>query len=339
MVDTRGGRIEAFDAPSADSKFVAVSAAGRRAAAIDRSGDLTRLVALNADGPPREIVSLNEHLRGVVGGTAVRIDHKGPKGDDRISWMLLPPGHRPGAPLPTVVNVYPGAVGRETFTRFALDDVYALNDHLLAARGYAVLYPSLPVDYEKLPREPLEGLVGEVFAAVDAAVAAGHADPARLAVQGHSYGGYAVGALVGMTDRFKTAVALAGSYDLVSAYGSFDVQQRLEHPTAGLDLFFVHSLESGQNGLGAPPWVDPQRYLRNSPLMRVEQVRTPIMLVTGDLDYIPTTQTEEFFTALTRLNKDAVMVRYWGEGHEPTSPANIRDLWRRLFDWYDRALR
>jgi len=50
------------------------------------------------------------------------------------------------------------------------------------------------------------------------------------------------------------------------------------------------------------------------------------------------TQAEEMFTALYRLNKDALFVRYWGEGHVLASSANIRDFWRRVFTWYDRHL-
>src|SRR3546814_18476297 len=96
------------------------------------------------------------------------------------------------------------------------DTLYGLRDRVLGGRGYAWLYPSLPVDYTKVPREPLNGLVEDVFAAGDAAVAAGYVDPDRLAVQGQSYGGYTAAALVGLTDRFKAAVAQAGPYNLLS---------------------------------------------------------------------------------------------------------------------------
>ena len=41
------------------------------------------------------------------------------------------------------------------------------------------------------------------------------------------------------------------------------------------------------------------------------------------------------FTALKRQNKRAEFVRYWGEGHTLNSPANIRDLWARVFAWFD----
>lgn len=339
IINLRSGHITRFRGLSPESRFVALSVAGQRAVVVDHADNVTRLLVLGANGETRPIVTLNDHLRDVIGGVPVRIDHLGPKGDRRMSWILLPRNRAPGKPIPTIVNVYPGAVGRSTFSRAKIDEVSALNDHLLAAHGYAVLYPSIPVDYDRLPREPLAELSADVFAAVDAAIAKGYSDPERLGLQGHSYGGFAAGALVGLTSRFKSAVAMAGVYDQISAYGAFDVRQRLEHSSKGLDLFFVHSIESGQTGLGAAPWDDPERYLRNSPLMRVKQINTPIMLVSGDLDYIPTTQTEEFFTALTRLNKDAVMVRYWGEEHVLTSPANIRDLWRRLFDWYDKTLK
>jgi hypothetical protein len=43
-------------------------------------------------------------------------------------------------------------------------------------------------------------------------------------------------------------------------------------------------------------------------------------------------------TALTRLNKDAVYVRYYGEDHVFNSPANIRDMWGRIFVWYEKTL-
>lgn len=338
LIDLAEGRVDSIAAHSADSQFVAVSPATRQAAVVDRADNMTVLSVFGPEGSVREVVQLNARLRDVVGGTPVRIDHQGPGGDARMSWLLLPPGHQPGTRVPTVVIVYPGATGRDTWTRGGLDEFDPLSDHILAARGYAVLRPSLPVRYEQVPRDPLAGLVEEVFAAVDAAVAQGYVDPDRLAVQGGSYGGYTTGALVGLTNRFRSAIAMAGFYNLTSKYGQFDVRRRLDVERNGLDLSAVSLMETSQGGMGGPPWADPERYLRNSPLMHVADVRTPIMLMTGDRDYVSTAQTEEFFTALARLDRDALMVRYYGEDHVYNSPANIRDMWRRIFDWYGQTL-
>lgn len=338
FVDLASGRIDTVTASAKQSEFIAASPAGRRAALIEKSDNQAVLVTVDAAGSRRELTRLNSHLKGVAGGTPVRIDHKGPKGDERHSWLLLPPGYKAGTRLPTVAIVYPGASGNPTWTTREMDDVFALNEHILAAQGYAVLYPTIPVAYHEVPRDPLDGLVDEVVAAVDAAVARGYVDADRLAVQGQSYGGYTTGALVGLTDRFKSAVAMAGLYNLISSYGQFDERQRLYHEKTGLDLFAVSLMETDQGGMGAPPWEDPERYLRASPLMYVKNIKTPIMLLSGDMDYISTTQTEEFFTALTRLDKDAVLVRYYGEGHVYNSPANIRDMWDRMLAWYEKTL-
>lgn len=63
------------------------------------------------------------------------------------------------------------------------------------------------------------------------------------------------------------------------------------------------------------------------------------MIIQGDMDYVAMQQGEQFFTALYRQNKRAVFVRYWGEGHILDSPANIRDMWQRIYAWFDEFLR
>ncbi len=88
--------------------------------------------------------------------------------------------------------------------------------------------------------------------------------------------------------------------------------------------------------MGNPPWKDSERYLRNSPLTYADRIKTPLMLVQGDMDIIGLTQGQEMFTALYRQNKRARFVRYWGESHVLNSPANIKDFWTRAFDWFDQ---
>jgi dipeptidyl aminopeptidase/acylaminoacyl peptidase len=80
-------------------------------------------------------------------------------------------------------------------------------------------------------------------------------------------------------------------------------------------------------------------YLRNSPLSYVERVETPVMIIHGDLDVaVPIEQAEQFFSALYRQNKRARFLRYWGEGHVLDSPANIQDMWQRIYAWLDEFL-
>ena len=93
-----------------------------------------------------------------------------------------------------------------------------------------------------------------------------------------------------------------------------------------------------QFGLGVSVWEDPALYWRGSPIAYVPQIEAPILLVGSDLDGGFTNQYDDMFVALNRWRKTVDYVRYWGEAHGPSSPANIRDLTRRSREWFDRFL-
>ena len=45
-------------------------------------------------------------------------------------------------------------------------------------------------------------------------------------------------------------------------------------------------LEKGADGLGGPPWAEPDRYRESSAVLKADKVSTPLMLIHGDLDFI-----------------------------------------------------
>jgi dipeptidyl aminopeptidase/acylaminoacyl peptidase len=212
-----------------------------------------------------------------------------------------------------------------------------LNLQLLAARGYAVLIPSMPLRPEGETTDPYLELTKGVLPAVDKAIDLGIADPKKLAVMGQSYGGYATYGLITQTNRFQAAVVLAGISDLASMYGGFDARFRYDE-FANERIFLQAWAEGGQGRMGSPPWKDLGRYLRNSPIAYAERVQTPLLIIQGDLDYVAMQQGEQFFTALYRQNKRVRFARYWGEEHVFESPANIRDMWQQIFKWLDEHL-
>lgn len=65
---------------------------------------------------------------------------------------------------------------------------------------------------------------------------------------------------------------------------------------------------------------------------------TPLLLVHGDLDFIPIQQSEKFFTAIYRQDRRAVFIRYQGEWHTVANRANVLDLWGRIADWLTETL-
>lgn len=231
--------------------------------------------------------------------------------------------------------MYAGIVAKDRpFTQLQLNMANALNLQIAAAFGYAVLWPSMPLNPPGETDDPLLKLGDGVLPAIDKVVADGLVDPGRVFVAGHSFGGFAACGLITQNDRFKAAISLAGITDLTSLYGSLFGPIRYTE-LAHEHLFHFTWSESGQGRMGRPPWEDAGRYLRSSPIFYVDRVQTPVMLIHGDLDQVPMDESEAFFMSLNRQGKRAELVRYWGEGHVLQSPANVRDMWARIIAWLD----
>lgn len=282
------------------------------------------------------VARTNQFLREIEPGKLLQIEYRSLEHEQLKAWVILPPSPKGGKPYPVIVWVYGGQTyGEEDPFLAAINNSHPLNLQLLAAHGYVVLMPSMPLEPYGEAGEPYFELMNGVFPALNKLIESGIADPNRVGVMGHSYGGYSVYGLITQTKRFKAAAALAGFSDLMSMYGEFDPAQRYT-PFAHEDSFRMWQAET--LFMGGPPWKDEQKYIRNSPISYVEKVATPVLIIQGDLDFIPLQQGEEFFTALYRQNKRAEFVRYWGEDHILNSPANIKDMWRRLYAWFDQFL-
>lgn len=327
----------AIPAPRAGARMVSIAPARDAALYVASDpADGTRLWLTRADGPAVELWRGNEWVREIRRGRAEAITYNATDGTALTGWLLLPAGHVAGTRIPVVTIVYPGA----TFTPAPPPAFSPLSEsfehpQLLAALGYGVLLPSMPEAEKPLQSDALGALAAGVLPLLDTVVARGIADPARIAVLGQSAGGYAALGLVATTDRFRTAIASASYSNLLSLYGTFYGQYRygdMGHPQAGQMLRMLQ-MERASFGAGAPPWEEPARYLDNSPVLRAARVRAPVMLVHGDLDFIPVQQAEEFFTALYRQDRRARLVRYHGEWHTISARANVLDMWARIADW------
>lgn len=340
QIDLSSGQITPLIKPHAEAIVVGYDPQNQTAitTAVDRTGTyvwLSRAPFTQAT----TVVEANTHLRQIAQAEFKKIEYRSLDGQELKGWLLLPVGYQAGKRYPMITVVYAGNVFGDNppvMTR-TINRASSLNFQLLAARGYAVLFPSIPLKPEGETSDPYPELTKGVLPALDKVVEMGIADPKRNGLLGQSYGGYAVYGLITQTNRFQTAVSLAGLSDLVSLYGVFDARFRYDQ-FPHERLFMMTLAENGQLRMGAPPWKDFERYLRNSPLSYVNRIETPLMIVQGDQDYVAMQQGEQIFTALYRQNKRAAFLRYWGEGHVLEGQANVRDMWKRIFGWFDEFL-
>lgn len=338
FLDLESGRSMRLAAPAPDAELVTASAEARTALYRRKGDDGDRLLLVRAEQPARELLHFNRQLAGVAGGQAVMLTRReAGENEDRYDWLLLPPDHQPGDRHPLLVYFYPDTKYTKEWRSDDLRSVSFLNQHIPAAHGFAVLLASMKISSMEERGDPMTEMHGQLVRAAENVVAQGYADPVRWAIMGHSYGGYGTNGVITQTDRFKAAVALAGPVNLTSGYAIGLSQGKATEVASGLSFGAMWS-EGGQGRMGVAPWQDPERYVRNSPLFHADQVNTPLMLVHGEYDFVDVGQAEEMFNALHRQGKDAVFLRYWGENHVITSPANIRDMWQRIFGWFDEHL-
>lgn len=342
MIDLSTGQTTTLSKPNSEAMLAAFHPQSRTAvlAGRDRTGTYVWLLS-EPFTRAATIVETNTQLREIAQTEFQKIEYRSLDNRELKGWVLLPLGYQAGKSYPLITVVYAGQVFSDNppgGMMRSINSASSLNYHLLAAHGYAVLFPSIPLQPEGVTSDPYLELTKGVMPAIDKVIELGIADPKRLGVMGQSYGGYATYGLIAQSKRFQAAISLAGLSDLVSLYGVFDARFRYDQ-FAHERLQSMSLAEAGQIRMGNPPWKDFERYIRNSPLSYVERIETPLMIVQGDLDYVSMQQGEQVFTALYRQNKRARFVRYWGEGHVLESPANIRDLWRRIYEWFDSLLR
>lgn len=281
------------------------------------------------DSEPVKVAAANEFVAGIASGVAMPFDYAAIDGNKLRGWIYYPV--EGAGPWPTVVWVYPGLRYGSVRPRYLeVNNRSTLNANTLLAAGYAVLFPSMPSGANSLV-----DLGNGVLPAIDKAVQEGWTDAGRVGVFGHSGGGFAALGLATQTDRFKAVVAAAAPSDAFSGSGIFQGRWRYTDDPH-LQLFRYQSLEGT---LGGPLFQNRERFTENSPLTFASRITAPVLLLHGDLDYVPIELSEQVFSSLLRQEKRARFVRYFGEGHMLESPANIVDFWEQIVRWLDETLK
>ncbi len=281
-----------------------------------------------------KIWQLNTHLSGIKRGNVKLLHYLGADADSLRALLLLPTNYEAGRKYPLVTWIYPGKVIRkmQTHEMSKHSDSY-INLLPLAGQGYAVLIPSMP----RRSTDDCMEIEKGVLPAINQSIDLGFVDAQRIAAMGLSYGGYGTYCLITRTDRFRCAIALSGMSNLTSHYGAFDVRSRYEDfPFENVNR--LRNPETGQGALNHTLYQNPWKYIRNSPVFYADRIGTPLLMIYGDQDFVSIQQGEEMFTALYRQGKPARFVRYWGEGHNLISPANIKHMWSEIFGWLERYL-
>jgi dipeptidyl aminopeptidase/acylaminoacyl peptidase len=299
-----------------------VSRAGVAAAvrsAFTEGQNVYRINVTTRGAAPVQLTHINDDLLGRLKlATEERIVAKSTGNTEVEGWIVKPHNFNPSRKYPLIFEIHGGPHG---MYNVGFNPVY----QNFAANGYVVLYTNPRGStgygsgfgnaiYRNYPGPDYDDLM----AAVDATIAKGYIDTDRMYVGGCSGGGVLSSWVIGHTDRFAAAAVRCPVINWLSFAGHTDIP-----------LFTYFWFEK-------PFWEDPKPWLEHSSLMYVGNVKTPTLLMTGELDMrTPMPQTEEYYAALKMRGVPAALLRFEGEYHGTGSkPTNWMRTQLYMMSWY-----
>jgi len=276
---------------------------------LNKPQPITRLTSVNADVLDRiKLGKVEELWYTSTGGTKVE------------GWIIKPPGFDPSKKYPLIMEIHGGPHGM-------YNGAFSYQLQNFAANGYVVLYtnPRGSTGYGSTFGNAIERAYPSVdyddlMAGVDTVVNRGYIDPQRMYVGGCSGGGVLSSWVIGHTTRFAAAAVRCPVIDWMSMAGETDIP------------LFTYGF------FDAPFWEKPEQWIKQSSLAYVGNVKTPTLLMTGELDLrTPIPQTEEYYSALKMRKFPVVMLRFNGEYHGTGSkPSNFVRTQLYMMSWYQQ---
>jgi dipeptidyl aminopeptidase/acylaminoacyl peptidase len=225
---------------------------------------------------PVAITDFKNPYAGLEGIKKEKISYKREDGINLTGNLYLPKGFDPkkDKPLPVIMWAYPVEYksaadaaqvrgSKYTFTRLNYGSPI-----FWVTQGYAVLDAAeMPIVGEN-GKEPNDNFIPQLHLNAHAAIKKlsdmGVGDSTRVAVGGHSYGAFMTANLLAHTKLFKAGIARSGAYNRTLTPFGFQAEERTY-------------------------WEAPEIYNQMSPFTYANQIKTPILLIHGEMDNNPGT--------------------------------------------------
>ncbi len=236
--------------------------------------------------------------------------------------LYLPPGYKDGTRLPVVIWAYPleydtaatagqvrGSVNRFTFFR-------GTSQLFFLTQGYAVLdNAEMPV--VGTPETVNDTFVPQIVSNAEAAIRKldemGVGDPKRVGVGGHSYGAFMTANLLAHCDLFAAGIARSGAYNRTLTPFGFQSERRTL-------------------------WEATDTYVKMSPFMFADKIKTPLLMIHGMADNNSGTfpiQSERLFAALKGFGATARFVYLPYESHGYSARESVLHVLAEMIEWFD----
>ncbi|MDF2190228.1 prolyl oligopeptidase family serine peptidase [Paraflavitalea sp. CAU 1676] len=288
---------------------------------------IKNLVLRIADKP---ITSFANPYPGLEGVSKQKVSYKRADGVDLTGDLYLPKNYDPkkDGPLPVLMWAYPrefnsaadAAQVRGSKDRFTM--VSYGGPVFWVTQGYAVLdnaeFPIVATNADKKPNDNfVDQLRMNAEAAINKLADLGVGDRNRVAVGGHSYGAFMTANLLAHTSLFKAGIARSGAYNRTLTPFGFQNEDRTY-------------------------WQAPELYNGMSPFSYADKIKTPLLLVHGEMDDNPGTfpiQSERLFNAVKGHGGTVRFVSLPYEAHGYRGKENLLHLLYEQNAWLEKYVK
>lgn len=242
------------------------------------------------------------------------------------AWYILPPDFDASKKYPLLVYYYGGTSPTNRY----MEGTWSLP--MFAAQGYVMLTlnPSGTTGYgQDFSARHLnawgEPTAEEIIACVKSFTEKHpFIDAKKIGCFGASYGGFMTQYLLTKTDIFAAGVSHAGISSISNYWGS-------GFWGVGYNTVAAH---------GNYPWSNPKLYVGQSPLFRVENIHTPLLLLHGDSDTnVPTGESINMYNALKVLGKEVALIKFTGQDHFILEYDRRMQWLESMWGWFDKYLK
>lgn len=219
----------------------------------------------------RQITNFTNPYTQLEGVKKEKISYKRADGIDLTGDLYLPAGYNKekDGPLPVLIWAYPrefNSAADAAQIRGSQDKFTTISSGgplFFVTQGYAVLdnaeMPIVAKDGKKPNDTFVEQLKLNAEAAINKLSDLGVGDRNRIAVGGHSYGAFMTANLLAHTNLFKAGIARSGAYNRTLTPFGFQNEDRTY-------------------------WQAPDLYYQMSPFSYADKIKTPILLIHGEMD-------------------------------------------------------
>ncbi|TVP55981.1 MAG: S9 family peptidase [Gemmatimonadales bacterium] len=283
---------------------------------LDRSSGDLRQLTRNVDHHEPVTNAIRERIMVTrVDGVSFKVD------------VTLPADYQEGTRLPAIFWHYPREYSDvesyentlRTYNKNSFPSVGARSMEILTVAGYAVIQPDHPTigPSNRINDNYLIDLRANHLATIDALDARGWVDRQRLALGGHSYGGFGTINAMVHTPYFRAGIAGAPNSNRLLTPLGFQTERR--------NL-----------------WDARETYKNLSPFLWADQLNGALLIYHGEDDQNTGTFPDNSWRlihALNGLGKTAALYMYPYEGHGQATRETLLDMWTRWVAWLDHYVK